>query len=836
MDVDPPSDVFELAASTSDACATSPKVAASPVFERVRRVLRELDRQKLSVSLFMHALFYGNKSCASDFSMAQRRRRFMENPLLPTIMQNLCKPQHRSAKHHGKRLRGAKGIMRNFAFSTVDECLHAELKRYEASLPTDNQPVTGPALLDISMDGIVSEISGFAPHLIQLLTSLMVRKGPSRRQRDSYELHRRNMIAVVGSMFVFARSNRQNKLQRKLSIYFKAKGTPTKVFDFLQSIGLTLSYRWTLDAEKRLAATAKADMCLWVEEEAFLIDIDNVLLTFGVSSQRVWNRTETINCTAGTVIKLPRYVLSALQSYTLSVSALRVRMADARKVDRTNMPHIRYRDLLNPAAYSRLKMQYIFEILRVLLDLPGLERYPHRKDARLQPPPPTRQLPTGPEHRAQYFMLETEPIDEVSYEGTQQVIAAFLRQMGLDTPEKQKLYGTKHGIPWGGDGLTTARIRSLQRFRIDADNGWDRLDFLFNFGCLFHTQWWIAIDIHHNHYGTLVGNGFCREIQFLGRTGLAASNKKPDFHGLDELITHFWTASTLDCWLEYADCKDLDTLRAWTLRQPPAALAAMATTIWSERQSTQALVKLDERRHRDPKDFDEVSYYRTMANRDCNFYVTQRRAIRRGDIGVWYDSLSPMLAFFCGGKNTNYLRETVETMQFLMKEAPPEIRDLVLDHCLLVNLSGKPNHFMPTGQLQEYNNDKIKHNFSTHAPGSSLKLTKELSPALPVMDEICKHVDSSFTNLYHGNSHTVPKADFDIARLVERFHDIGTNRFKAGRQVERSADRPKDQFKLGTRELGSGKYFREWWEAREVFNRYASTAQKYDSPPVEGEC
>ncbi|KZV79422.1 hypothetical protein EXIGLDRAFT_782378 [Exidia glandulosa HHB12029] len=834
MDIEPSSDAFTSDALMSDYQATPTKHAKSrlPVLAKVRSVLNELDRVHLSLPAFLNALFYGNQACSSDFSMAQRRRRFTESSLFPTIMANLCRPPHRSGKHHGKRLKGAKRIMHNFAFSAVKECLHDELKRYEATLPTESQPVSGPALLATSLEGILLEISDISPRLLGLLRSLMVGKSSHRRTAESHELHEQNMAAVIFSMLVFARSNRQNKLQRKLSIYFKAKGTPTKVFDFLQSIGLTMSYSWTLNAEKKLAAAAKSEMRLWVEDEAFLVDIDNVLLTFGVNSQRIWNKTETINCTAGTVVRLPRHVLSSLQSYTLSVSALRVRMGEVRKIDKRRMHHIRYADLIDPAAHKRLAKHSIFEILDVLLTLPGVESYSHRRDPALQRPAPSRQLPTGPEHRTKYFMLETEPIDEVSYEGTQQVIAAFLRQMGLDTPEKQKLYGTKHGIPWGGDGLTTARIRALQRFLVDADNGWDRLDFLFNFGCLFHHLWWIAIDIHHNHFGTLAGNGLAREIQFLGRKGMAGSTAKPDYHALDEMITHFWTASTLDCWLEYSGTATLDGLRAWTMLQSSATLANIAEKIWKERQSTHAITVLEEQGYRHPKDFDEIAFYRAVANRDCNFFVTQRRAVRRGDIGLWYDALSTSLAFFSGGGNTNYLRETLETMQFLMKDAPAEIRDIVLDHCLLVNLSGKANHFMPTGQLQEQNNDKVKNNFSTHAPGASLKLTKELSPALPVMDNICKHVDASFTTLYHGTSHTVPKADHDIARMVERFHEIGTNRLKPGRKVESVSDRPKDQIKRGNRELATGKFLDDWWETREVFNRYASTAQNYELPPL----
>ncbi|KZV97863.1 hypothetical protein EXIGLDRAFT_607554, partial [Exidia glandulosa HHB12029] len=290
-------------------------------------------------------------------------------------------------------------------------------------------------------------------------------------------------------MILFARSQRQNVLQRKLSIYLKAKGTPTKVFDFLQSLGLTLSYDWTLSAIDSLADSAMADMQVWVATEACIIDMDNVLLVFGVQSQRAQNRAETINATAATVIKLPRHVLSVLNSNPSAI------------------PRLSYTDLLDQDADNRLAELHIHYILLSLLEAPNFHDFSQRKDPVFDPPPPVRQLPTGPEHRTEYFMLKTEPIDETSYAGTEQCIEAFMKQMGLNTPEAQELYAKLRALPWGGDGLTTARMRALQRFRIDAENGWDRLDWLIQFGCLFHQTWLVAIDIHQNHYGTSVGHG-----------------------------------------------------------------------------------------------------------------------------------------------------------------------------------------------------------------------------------------------------------------------------------------------------------------------------------------
>ncbi|EJD44421.1 hypothetical protein AURDEDRAFT_36198, partial [Auricularia subglabra TFB-10046 SS5] len=754
---------------------------------KAARVFKTMDRVGLNLVQFLNAVFYGDNECTSDSSMTQRRRHFYASPLLPKVLSNMCRPTHRTATRRGKNFRGPSQFLRQFAFSVVVEELNKELRRYESHLPTGAQPINKDALLSITMDSILEGFTTWTPRFVRLLRELMASRNIKRRIGAFQETHSRNMISLVCSMLVFSPSNRQNQLQRKLGLYLKAKGTPVPVFDFLQSVGITMSYRWSLDAVYTLADSAMVELRIWVGEKPFAVDMDNVLLSYGVTSQRVLNRSQTINATACTVIKLPCQVLKVLMTHGEVLRSLRLRMRHARdpRGSRSEeMARLTFDDLMDAAAQKRFAKQHIHHILRALLDSAPFRDFACREDTAFAPPPPVRQLPTGPEHRTEYFMLQTEPIDETSYDGALGCVTAFMKQMGLDTPEAQARYGVERGIPWGGDGLTTARLRMLQRFRVDAPNGWDRLDWMILFGCLFHQLWWILIDIHHNHYGTDLGNGLGREINALGRTGMAFSNKKPDFHTLDEMVTQFWTASTLDCWLWVSGCDTMKELRRWADSQAPAALCTFAETIYTQRQSTRALHDLAAKRRRNPFAFDDCLKHRIVANRDMGFYVTLRRSIKQGDIGIYRDALPQMLAFYKGGGNTNYTRETAETMQILFKEMTPELRDIVLDHCLLVNISGQPNRFIPTGQLQEHNNDKVKNNHSTHAPGSSMELTRRMSPALPVLDSICKHVDSSFTDLYHGATHTPPNADLDIAKMVSRFHEGGVHSFQARRKVE----------------------------------------------------
>ncbi|OAX34538.1 hypothetical protein K503DRAFT_676428, partial [Rhizopogon vinicolor AM-OR11-026] len=76
-------------------------------------------------------------------------------------------------------------------------------------------------------------------------------------------------------------------------------------------------------------------------------------------------------------------------------------------------------------------------------------------------PSPINLLPVGPEYVTQQFMLGTVHIEEASYEGNDQLIREWLRQLNLDSLQEQQKTGLFRVIGWVGDQLTAERLRGL---------------------------------------------------------------------------------------------------------------------------------------------------------------------------------------------------------------------------------------------------------------------------------------------------------------------------------------------------------------------------------------
>jgi hypothetical protein len=93
--------------------------------------------------------------------------------------------------------------------------------------------------------------------------------------------------------------------------------------------------------------------------------------------------------------------------------------------------------------HNSLVKQAYYRVLRFLIEMPAFnyKTYQHKGHALFQAPPPVRELPVGPQYVTCQYMLNTVHIEEASYEGNDTVLADWWRQLGLDSPEKQKWIG-----------------------------------------------------------------------------------------------------------------------------------------------------------------------------------------------------------------------------------------------------------------------------------------------------------------------------------------------------------------------------------------------------------
>lgn len=161
----------------------------------------------------------------------------------------------------------------------------------------------------------------------------------------------------------------------------------------------------------------------------------------------------------------------------------------------------------------------------------------------------------------------------------------------------------------------------------------------------------------------------------------------------------------------------------------------LAEAIVDKRASTDALINLDAKQDNQK---DAVLRQTIMFCRDVLHYVTLDQAIRNGDVGLMEDFLPHLLYRFIGSGSSNYATEVVEMLQAFHREWPPEVkyvvtsnplsfqslttfaRRFVLEHCWLVNHTGKPGDFLPIDKAQEHNikDIKVTYNNLQHAKHS----------------------------------------------------------------------------------------------------------------------
>lgn len=117
-------------------------------------------------------------------------------------------------------------------------------------------------------------------------------------------------------------------------------------------------------------------------------------------------------------------------------------------------------------------------------------------------------------------MLGTVHIEEASYEGNNQLIMEWFKQLNLHTEDERKRTGLEHVIVWVGDQLTVERLRGLFKYRAQDHTSFDRLDWLVVVFGWFHLMMAFANSMHKQYLGTNAGRGLMHAFTLLEWKGL----------------------------------------------------------------------------------------------------------------------------------------------------------------------------------------------------------------------------------------------------------------------------------------------------------------------------
>jgi len=446
-------------------------------------------------------------------------------------------------------------------------------------------------------------------------------------------------------------------MHRPISLYLKACGTAVKAFDTMSALGVTLTQKWALTAVEKVAKNKMNVLMNRVKTTNFHTTHDNINRMFRVSHQRAGHNSHFDSGTAATVFIPPNET-----DYGLPRTNEEFLQKTAEGANSPVTPH-EIQELHADAA-PRIFAQNVRTVLKMLVSSPGFkfDTYEHRNSEIFNRPHVSEALPTGPRYALDQFIINTSKIDESTYDGNEQWMEEWTRQLGLDTDEEKEKTGRNRIVIWSGDQLTTSRLRGLKTFRSMDDTPYEQLCWMEPIFGWFHLQMAFATSLHKQYYGTRAGIGFARVFELLGKKGLASAKVKGNwFHDFEEALEEVATANFLCTWLEITGANSIEDLRT----NSPDELKQFAERIVLDFASTAAL---EEKSRRPPTERDELREQVIQLNRDLLEYLELDDAIKQGHVSRMEDLLPSLLYRFQGGNNKLYAIEVMELLQKLRKE------------------------------------------------------------------------------------------------------------------------------------------------------------------------
>ncbi|KAI0047482.1 hypothetical protein FA95DRAFT_1663095 [Auriscalpium vulgare] len=768
----------------------------------MRAIFAALKEQGMDIVVFLDLLTWGDDSCISNHKCRYERAALFNSAEFPGMLRRWWRVP-------GGRAETPRAMLQEFVVEHAGELIEQEMKGpVLASLlaaPPEEDPLSLTVLTSLKFASLAENIrTTGAPVLWQIL------QGAAWTKRQALvNTHKtpQNVLMNIIAMLAYSRSSHCNRLAVLWSIYLKSCGLSARAFDTVHAIGLTMSHKWTSEGWKKIATTQMENTRANAETRAWFMSYDNLNIPRRVFSQRLDNKDMFYSACAATLWVLPKGVkMPDSAAYQRASRAGAKQPFDSRKLILEG----------DPAAKARVRAQAVYRILRFLVDSPVFATYEDRADIDAEKPAPVHQLPHGPEHIVQQFILRTADIDESSYEGNEKAIEEWMRQLGFDSREQRKKTSTDRLIVMVGDQLTAERLRGMMKYRSDDMNGYERLDWVRPQFGWFHLQMAFAVSLHKQYLGTAGGIGLQRAFHLLQRKGLTNTQTKgPFWHHLNEALKHFAEACIHACWLTIAGVEKLEDL----LQQPPEALVIIAEDIYDQLASRKGLMKrvLLRQKQKDP-----VIYQMTMFNMDVLYYLDLCDAMPIGEVGRMDDLIPTLTQRFAGGGHPKYLIEMLEHLQCFHQEWPPDLKDFVRKYCWLVNRSGKPDGFTAVDQAQEQNIKDLKVTYRASGPGATLEHLAKVSPAVPVLRAVKDCIKWQIQLVKaRGTKHTVPAKEKDVELLKSTAMSEGWFTYTDGRTIKRPEDVAKDVLSLGTQALFEDGAIERWWSGR-AFERRAT--------------
>ncbi|KAJ7259410.1 hypothetical protein C8J57DRAFT_1640173 [Mycena rebaudengoi] len=724
------------------------KLKEEEILGKVKATLQFMSDQGLDVALFLDAFCWGDKGCHSDPTVQFARTGLMVSDELPGILRRCYAPPRRAGRPTGKKPAGARQVLLEFATTCISDTIDQEMKVSAHLFLSPPEDLSQEHLTSLDFGKLTKRVQRFAPSLWQILQRAAYT--PEQEARNKHKNPDMVVLHII-SQAQFTRSNRRGRLAKLWSIYLKACGLSARAFDALHALGILMSHKWTANAYGTLSARAMDEVRIVIQKFPWLISHNNMNVPLRVFSQRLNNQSHFISGCA----------------YTFRAQ--------------TCLEPFDFAEVLygSEEADDRLEAFSEYHVLRLLLQSPDFVDYPHHADPLLKPPPSVHQLEGGEDNAITAYILETSSNEEASYEGTLTAMADAFRQLLLDCTDEQIRTSLSRVIIWIGDQLTIERLRGLWKNRHEDHNSFDRLDWMVPMFGWFHLVMAFANSLHKQYLGTSASIGSLRQaFDILKRKGLVSqSTKGPFCHNLDEAIHHISEAHFRATWLDIGKVETLADLKS----KSPQELRDMAAKLIRTHASREALNSID-RMGVDERD--EVYRQWTMWNMDVLPYLQLREAIKAGDVGRIEDLMPTLLFRFAGGGNPKYTIEMLELFQGMKREWPQELRHYIKEFCWLMSRTGGVDSWLPFDLCQEENIADIKVNYRSMGPGATVEYMGKVSPAIPTLRKVQRHMEKQFKTSLRGAKHGIPDKELDIAKLLKHYFTSRLHVWTPGRQLK----------------------------------------------------
>ncbi|KAJ3540349.1 hypothetical protein NM688_g6238 [Phlebia brevispora] len=420
--------------------------------------LADVFQLDLTLLLFIVA-GWTNRDAVNDPVLRYARTALMWSEGLPVILKNWYRPPRRH--NAGISTRARYDAMLALAQEIVNEKVDNEMHALTPIMYSPPFDISEEKLL-FPIEDLIMDVKRTAPTFWSLFQSTSYVPQQARNTLKNPDLS----ILTAISLASFNCSHHCCKLQKLLGLYFKSCSTSAHGIDTLSSLGISMSLSWIYSGLEAISAASRDKMCRLMDQYPWTAGHDNINVHFKTYQQCLDNSRHFDSGTIATV-----FIHKAPDAVAPDNRAYREKFA----VSSQNPVNVFDLLMLNKRAKHRQRPVFLYFILRYLINSSSFDysTYVHKDSDVFSCPPPVFQLPTGPEHATEQYMLDAAHIEEASYEGNEACFEEWWRQLGITTIEKMREISTKRVIPWKGDQLTTSRIRGIKRFHSQDLNPWD---------------------------------------------------------------------------------------------------------------------------------------------------------------------------------------------------------------------------------------------------------------------------------------------------------------------------------------------------------------------------